>query len=73
VDAAQPRAVPDHKELTLVHHGDVGWLGTADRFPAWAEEYFRIGSEKLIRKQPSRQLTPAGQIAAPCPHCTPLG
>jgi hypothetical protein len=53
VDAAQPRAVPDHNELTLVRpHGYAGWLGTADRFPAWAEEYFRIGSKKLIRKQP---------------------
>ncbi|HEY7272154.1 MAG TPA: FAD-dependent monooxygenase [Actinoplanes sp.] len=53
VDAAQPRSGGDPGTLTLVRpDGYVGWVGTADRFPAWAGEYFRTSSHELIGEQP---------------------
>ena len=45
VDAAEPREAEERDRLTLVRpDGYVGWAGPADRFPAWAEEYFGRGT-----------------------------
>jgi len=45
VDAAEPREGGERERLTLVRpDGYVGWAGPADRFPAWAAEYFGRGT-----------------------------
>jgi 2-polyprenyl-6-methoxyphenol hydroxylase-like FAD-dependent oxidoreductase len=51
VVAAQRRSGEERDRLTLVRpDGYLGWAGAADRFPAWAEEYF---AEPVTRTEPA--------------------